>query len=402
MKRSIPYIIGTVAFLALIALLIISAINRPRKLNEQITLKQKDKIPYGFYAARNLLPSLFPGAKIYTDKRSPGHWDSLTNNGNNQAVFLTGTFNANEDELHEIMEFVKAGNHVFIICRNMSYSAADFFGFSDGTISTDDQFISKDSLRIRLSQPRFNDTGLYIYPGKRFSNSFTYTDTSKAIILGKNANGHANFLQYKAGNGYVYIHTAPLAFSNYFILHKNNSAYYQQALSVLPSTVKKVLWNEYYLYKRNEYEKEPNWLGVLFKYKEFKWAFITALVTLLLFVLFQMRRRQRIIPEITRPTNASLDFVQTIGRLYHDQKNHTDLSQKMGVYFLDHVRNKYKLSTIDLDDVFINALHAKSGYPKEGIQNIIDSILFANSGELISELQLANFHKQLEHFYQNT
>ncbi len=402
MKRSIPYIIGTAAFFALAALLIISAINRPRKLNEQITLKQKDKIPYGFYAARNLLPSLFPAAKIYSDKRSPGHWDSLLKRGNNQAVFLIGTLNANNNELDEMLEFVKAGNHVFIICRTMSYDAADFFGFSDETISTDDQFISKDSLRIRLSQPRFNDTGLYIYPGRRFSNSFTYTDPGKAVILGKNANGHANFLQYKAGDGYVYLHTAPLAFSNYFVLHKNNTAYFQQALSVIPATVNKVVWNEYYLYKRNEQEKEPNWLGVLFKHKEFKWAFITALATLVLFVLFQMRRRQRVIPEILIPKNESLDFVQTMGRLYHDQKNHTDLSQKMGVYFLDHVRNKYKLLTNELDEAFIHALHAKSGYPKEGIQNIVDSILFANSGELISELQLANFHKQLEHFYQNT
>ncbi len=74
MKRLIPYIIGAIAFVALAVLLISSAQKKPRRLNERITLKQKDKIPYGFYAARNLLPSLFPNAKIYTDKRSPGYW----------------------------------------------------------------------------------------------------------------------------------------------------------------------------------------------------------------------------------------------------------------------------------------------------------------------------------------
>jgi hypothetical protein len=403
-KRSIPYIIGAIAFVALAVLLISSAQNKPRRLNERITLKQKDKIPYGFYAARNLLPSLFPNAKIYTDKRSPGYWDSLSITGKNQAVFLVGYLNADEEELDDMLEFTREGNHIFIICKSMSYDAANFFGFSHDAIIQDGQSLfAKDSLRLRLNLPRFTDTSLYIYPGKRFSNSFHYVDSEKAIVLGRNGSGHANFLQYKTGNGSIYIHTAPLAFSNYFLLHKNNSAYFQQAISVIPATVNKVLWNEYYLYKKpDQPEKEPNWLGVLFKYDAFKWAFITAIATLLLYVLLEMRRKQRIIPEMVKPKNASLDFVETIGRLYYDQKNHKNLSQKMGLYFLDHVRSRYKLSTNELNETFINALHAKSGYPVKEIQKIVDFISLANEDAAISEGQLARFHKELENFYQNT
>ncbi len=141
-----------------------------------------------------------------------------------------------------------------------------------------------------------------------------------------------------AGEGAVYIHTSPLVFSNYFILHKNNIPYFQQAVSVIPASVNKVLWNEYYLTKQNTpSQREPGWLRVLFQYKAFRWGLITAMATLFVFILLEMRRKQRIIPIIEKSKNDSLDFVQTIGRLYYDKKDHKDLSKKMGIYFLDHV-----------------------------------------------------------------
>ena len=405
MKKALPYIIGGIAVLALSILLISSAGKRPRQINERITLKQKDKIPYGFFAARSLLPSLFPGAKIYTDKRTPGYWDSLSRTAPNQAVFLVGHLKANEDELNDLLLFAQKGNHVFIICKSMSYDATQFFGMNSGSISEDEDYLSgsKDSLRIRLSLPRFTDRTVYVYPGRKYSASFSYVDPERAVVLGRNDKGQANFLQYKAGDGAVYIHTAPLAFSNYFILHKKNSAYFQQALSVIPATVSKIVWNEYYLDKKDDQpEKPPNWLGVLFKYESFRWAFITAIATLLLYVLFEMRRRQRIIPVMQRPQNASLDFVQTVGRLYHDRKNHKDLSKKMAVYFLDHVRSRYKMPTTEIDEAFTNALHAKSGYPLQELNGLVGFIHFVNSEEPVSEEQLASFHKELEKFYQNT
>ncbi len=405
MKKYLPYVIGMLVFIALAALVFFSANNRPRRLNERISLKASDKIPYGFYTARNLLPALFPAAKIYSDKRSPGYWDSLLLTGNNQAVFLVGALDANESELEELMEFAGRGNHVFIICKSLSYDATRFFGFKQNAIASDENYYpgSNDSLRVTLAQPRFNDTTTYIYPGRKYSNSFDYTDDETAIILGYTRSGGANFLQFKKGAGSVYLHTAPLAFSNYFILHKNNIRYYQQALSVIPATVTKIVWNEYYLNKRNEpKQQEPNWLSVLFKYEAFKWAFLTALGTLLLYVLLEMRRKQRIIPVWNKPKNESLLFVQTIGRLYHDQGDHKNLAQKMGAYFLEHVRSRYKLPTNVLDEAFVTALHQKTGYHLESLAGIITYINSANNEGTISEQELAFFHKELEKFYQHT
>jgi len=405
MKKALPYIVGGVLVIALVALLVSSASNRPRKMNERITLKETDKIPYGFYAARQLIPTLFPKADVYEDKRSPGYWDSLSAYKSNQAVFITGLrLNADEDELKELADFARKGNYVFIITQDLSYSATQFF--SSGELVNDDDFFTGggDSLKVRLKHPRFMDTLSYIYPGRRFASYFEDVDTASVLVLGTNEDNKANFVQYKAGEGAIFIHTAPLAFSNYFILHKQNMAYFQNAVSVIPSTVSKVLWNEYYLNKRTEQrenEKEPSWLSVLMKYEAFRWALWTAIVTLLLYVLMGMRRKQRVIPAMHRPKNESLDFVRTIGQLYYDRKDHTDLARKMSTYFLDHVRTQYKVSTNTLDESFIQTLHVKTGYAVNEIKNIVDFIGFVES-TTINEHQLNRFYNQLETFYQNT
>ena len=50
-----------------------------RQLDERITFRAKDKIPYGTYVAYENLDHIFPDATIVTSKQEPGYWDSLSN-----------------------------------------------------------------------------------------------------------------------------------------------------------------------------------------------------------------------------------------------------------------------------------------------------------------------------------
>jgi hypothetical protein len=123
---------------------------------------------------------------------------------------------------------------------------------------------------------------------------------------------------------------------------------------------------------------------------------------LVLYTVLEMRRRQRMIPVIKKPANDSLDFVQTIGRLYYDRKDHKDLAMKMTAYFLEEVRNRYKLPTVDLDDTFVSSLQMKSGYPAKKLVSLIESMNFIRNEPDISEETVFAYHKQLEDFYQST
>lgn len=404
MKKWLPYIIMVAAVVVLGALIISANRKLPRRMDERITLREKDKIPYGMAAARKLCVSLFPEASIASDDKGPGYWETVSPTTSNQAViFVANYFNADTYELNQLANFAENGNYVFIIAKSFSSDAQTFFDFSYGqNIFSEFIGVAEDSLSVRLDTPAFSIDTPFVYPGKRMESWFYALDSTTTTVLGRGEK-EPNFIRFNKGRGSVFVHSAPLAFSNYFILHKNNIRYFEQAFSVIPKNIRRIVWNEYYLSKtRSNDEKEPNWLSVLFRYPEFKWGLLTALFGLLLVILLGSRRSQRMIPGHSKPTNESLDFVTTMGRLYHNRRDHQNLSKKMAIYFLEHVRATYKLPTHTLDEQFIEALHFKTGYSRGDLNAIISFINFVRAGSSVTEYQLTNFQKQLESFYKNT
>jgi hypothetical protein len=71
----------------------------------------------------------------------------------------------------------------------------------------------------------------------------------------------------------------------------------------------------------------------------------------------------------------------------------------MGSYFLEHVRNRYKLPTAELNEVFVKNLQFKTGVAEDEIKKIVYFIKDLESTPGISDHQLHQFHKQLESFY---
>ena len=71
----------------------------------------------------------------------------------------------------------------------------------------------------------------------------------------------------------------------------------------------------------------------------------------------------------------------------------------MSAYFLEHVRNKYKLSTNKLDEEFILLLQKKTDYKESEIRGIISFIKKMDEVPDISDEELADFHRRLEEFY---
>ena len=405
MNKFLPYILGSVLLGAVLVLFFTGNNKQKKKLNERITLSRQDKIPYGTYVAYRNLKYIFPAASIYTNRYEPGYWDSISILDSKQAfIVICDRFSPDEEEMKRMISFTENGNDVFICARYISEAADKIINCNSSAL--DLSFIGVDELpknmRLSLNAPPFGKVTTYSYPGKTFDSYFSRIDTFTTDVLGNDERGWPDFIRLHAGKGNFYVHTEPLAFSNYFILHKNNIEYFEKALSVIRPDVTKVVWDEYYLNKRssgNKAAKKKSWLAVLFRYPAFKAAMLTAIFTLLLNVLLGMRRKQRYIPVITKPRNDSLDFVKTIGRLYYDKGDHKNLCRKMGAYFLEHVRNKYKLPTGSLDDEFVKNLQYKSGVGESEIMGIVTFIKYLDEASEINNNQVTDFHKQLESFY---
>ena len=74
MKKYTPYILALLLIGAIIALYLTGNNKQEKQLDERITLRQQDKIPYGTYVAYNGLKYLFPKATVYTNSKEPGYW----------------------------------------------------------------------------------------------------------------------------------------------------------------------------------------------------------------------------------------------------------------------------------------------------------------------------------------
>jgi hypothetical protein len=379
--------------------------SQQQKLDERVTLNKKDKLPYGTYVAYQYLPYLFPKALLSINKEPPGYWNNLSAADSQQVlIIMTAKFSAGEDEMKDLIDFVKNGNDIFICAIYISAAAERVMKCTSS--SYDLNYIGIDQLdrpmEISLSEPPFSADEKYKYPGRTFNSYFTSLDTAATDVLGYDELFRPDFIHLRAGKGNIYVHLEPLAFSNYFLLHRNNISYYEKAFSLLPQESAKVVWDEYYLYKKDaaeDQQPQPGWITVLLRYPAFRAALLTAMLALVLYVLMEMRRKQRVIRMIRKPGNDSLDFVKTIGRLYYDQGDHRNLGRKMAAYFLEHVRNKYKLATHVLDEEFKTALHFKSGVDRVEIEQIVSYIKYVDRAVVVSSDQLMDFYKKLESFY---
>lgn len=408
MKKTLPYVLLALIAAALIAL-VVTGSGRKKQLDERLSFHKQDKIPYGTWVAFRALPALFPGASIHTNQKEPGLWEELSEDSSGQLFLaITPRFMAEEYEVSKLISFAESGNDVFISTRDLSYAMKKILDCSTLDISepvfdAEEGLITaaRDSMGVKLLHPPFQANRTYFFPGRNYSASFTRVNTVTTAVIGENEQGLSNFVHLRAGKGNIFVHLSPLAFSNYFLLNKDNIRYYEQVMSAIRPGIRKIGWDEYFLYKeRNGNNKgKKNWISVLSKYPGLKAALLTAFFTLLLYILLEMRRKQRYIPVLRRPRNDSLDFVKTIGRLYYDRGDHRNLAQKMGTYFLEHIRSQYKLSTAVLDEGFIRNLQYKSGVPEPEIRAIVTFIKMTEETVSVSASQLSAFHQQLESFY---
>ena len=204
-----------------------------------------------------------------------------------------------------------------------------------------------------------------------------------------------DFIRYRVGNGHITLHAAPLVLSNYFLLQPANRAYLDAIWHSFPSNISVVYWNEYF--KRST---EKSSMSVLLKYPATRWALIIAAFTLLLYVLFGLKRLQRIVPVIPPVENASVSFVETVGRLYFNKGAHANLAEKMVQHFLEWVRSYYYLDTSQINEAFARQLAAKSGKPDAEVAGLIDRIHDLRLGSVIVTPEyLYELHRSIQSFY---
>ena len=379
-------------FIVIFTLYVIAEVNRPKPLDWTLTAAKADKNPFGGYVLFNRLKDIFSASQVKVAS------DPIYNLLNDQEVdssayvIITPTFKPSKNDLDELRQFIHRGNAAFISAINFDKLVLKSFRAKTGTRFS---LTGNDSTSVKLVNPSLKTPNQYTFLKNTINEYFTQVDTAFATILGVNDKGQPNFIKLSYGKGALYLHAAPLCFSNYFLLFRNNHQYSSAALSYLPVSTRTVFWDEYYK-PGGQIKQTP--LYFILTNPFLLWALRLTMAGLLIYVLFAMKRRQRIIPVVEPLRNSSLDFVQTVSNVYFNQKDNAGIADKKISYFFEFIRHRFFLHTTEMDVQFVETLSRKSGVTKNEIEEIVRLINTIQNHE-VTDARLLSLDQSMDNFY---
>ena len=377
------------------------------------TYSKNDKNPFGSYVAEQRLAAIFSQYGININSMpidESWYYNSIHSKKENYSLYFLITKNLilSEDEVTTLMDYVKDGNDLFVSADYIDPSFLENMFTSvnrSGEIMCETNGDMRDS-HLSMYYGDGIESKKYSYYYFPFLNFIEDYSNEFVRVLGTSENGKPNYAVYFVGTGRIYLHLAPRAFSNYFLLTGNNYEYFENVISYLRLEPGKIFWDEYYKNSSPNKKREKGSEGdgsfsslrVLKKNPSLMWAFTLGIIGLILFVLFEVKRKQRIIPDNKPNTNATVEFTETIGRLYYQNKNNKNIANKMITYFNGHIRNKYFLNTAVISEDFINSLAGKSGVAVGVVDELYTLIGTIERLENVSDDQLLGLHLKMENF----
>ena len=176
------------------------------------------------------------------------------------------------------------------------------------------------------------------------------------------------------GKGEVIFVSSPLLFTNYGMLEGNTFVYIFRLMSYLADLP--VYRTEAYVKTDAMLVAEQSPFREFIKRPPLRWALYLALLGVVLFMIFTARRRQRVIPIRSKPANRSLEFLQLIGTLYYQRKDHVDLVRKKFKLFAEELRKTagVDISDVNTDDREYQLLAEKTGMNCDRLKKVIRQI----------------------------
>lgn len=423
MSQPRPFAILGVFTTIILILFIVFRADKPR-FDWKESYDEWSKEPYGLYIAKNLLSDYFPlhdfipledslhQNLIDTSKTTPANY-----------VFIGGGMYLDSLDVEELTTFVYEGNNAFISSRTLPIDLAlylnfyecddyayweDYYEYFDSTAQLN--FLHSDlQLDTGYTYQYFNRNKIRPYRWQYFGDEFFCTSNDTLIALGTVGDSSINFVRTEYGEGYFYLHTTPLAFTNISLLDKGGLEYLQKVFTHLPAG--NVYWDEGSRVSEqvakgnndttNRGLPDEHPLQYVLSQPALAWAWYLTLGLGLLYLIFRAKRRQRVIPVLPPNHNTSLEFIQTIGRLNFMQNNHRRLALQQMKLFLNFIRERYHFSMKPSADNFVEKLAIKSDIPAEKIEKLLFINKNINASPYTSEKSLVEFHRLLEDFYQN-
>ncbi len=389
-----------IGFVLLLFTLIIISESRQQKINWYPSFAISHKIPYGSYIAYREAKDYFAD-NFKTVRVSPYVYLSQNPGAKGTFVFYNSDISFGKTALNALLNWVKKGNNLLIAAQNIEPALLDSLHL-EYRVFISNNF--KEPLMLDFDNPILMMSDTVKFDKYGYATVFSHTDsvdTAKYTKLGHFINKQQaktdilktdiNFIDIAYGKGHIMMHSFPYVFTNYFILQPHNLSYYNGLLSYI-NLKKPVYWAV-------NVQNGATSNGI-FKYiienPGFLWAYRLLFIGLLLYILFEGKRKQRAIPVVKPPKNETLDFTKTIADMYVENKEHKRIALLHIKHFLDFVRYQLHIDILQNWDVLIKKIAQKTKTDTAEVEKLFNMIENIQNQQDIEPETVLKLEKQIE------
>ena len=372
---------------------------KPKDINWYPSYATHHKIPFGSYVFNEQLNRI--SNNITPVERPPFEFLEETN-VEGTYLFYNGGINFGKEELNTLLDWVDNGNTLIVSAVDFEDKLLDTLNLKTKSVKTFENF--NNEYQVNLVNPLLDNKQNYKYDKANTFFYFDEIDTTQTTILGfidtyrgENTvikDSLVNTIKQSFGDGEIILNTFPQAFTNYFMLTSPNQDYTAGLMSYI-DTSKPVFVDTYYKNGKKFYTS-PMYLFL--STKSLKWAYYIMLIGVLIYIIFEGKRKQRAIPIVRPLKNKTVDFTRTIANMYYENGKHKDISNHKITHFLDYIRNIMHLSTSEINDTFITNLAARSNNTVEDTKTLFNHINSLNSKATINNSELERLNTLIEQF----
>ncbi len=350
--------IYVVLFVIILIVVGIFQVNKKPILDWRKNFDTEKKTPFGLFVFNEEVAKLFNNQleKIFISPYN--YYTKHANEAPHNIVIIEKNWDT--QSWMKIMDQVKNGSKALILSTKLPQMLEDTLQFRMASRNYEETYY------LEFTDPKINKDKVII--NRLPDNSkFNYINKETEILgfskTKPEAKPQANFIKINYGKGQFLLHSEPLITTNYYLL-RTNAKYLEDVVSYLPN--QKTFW---FIEKEQKVSGSP--MRFILDNPPLRYAWYLLLVGLIIFVIFNARRKQRIVPIREPLKNTSLEFVKSIGNLYLQEGDFHDMMAKKAQYFLNKVRMDLLIDTTTLDDNFINKLHLKTAKSKDIIKDAI-------------------------------
>lgn len=375
-----------------------------KKISDKLTLAGENTDPMGGYLCKYFSQKAFSNNEIENNSKPFDKWHStfLTDRyltSANTYFIVTPQLRAYASETKAMLNFVQEGNTLFIasnyfsedLLKALSVELKDEFSFRPSAANLN----MRDSYKQMADSTLFDSTqySFFFHPMQKW---LLARGSENVETLGYNTHGKPDLLRFQRGKGQLILMTNVQACTNYFLLTKQNHEYLLKAFSYLPSFANHVYWDDFYRRNTTRQPEGKGMLSAILAIPPLRWAFWVILAGIGVWVLTGLFRKQRTVPVLRPYTNSSLEFTQTIARLYFNKKDNRNIALKMISFLQDHLRNKYYMNYQGMNEEWAHTLAAKTGINPSKALQLLAHIKAIHQNNSVDDSTLLQLNEQIQ------